>query len=208
VADPCERRRGGELAYSLDQEEPILQSRARQCSAAPSAAEEYEHAVPGAGSPDRPLQLALLEQVTRNAIRSELAALPPSAALPMYRGAIGGDGREPAEVVKRAVLVQEIERRGDTWLYDAKSERAADEHAAARELARLIAATRAARVPGALRAALDRVRSARQFVDRLRTIHKLRHVPQAELFGEDNTVSDKYKDHPVIASAMKRKTER
>jgi len=194
----------GLVDYALAEEVPTLEAHLHECEQPASAAEEYERAVPGAGSPDRPLQLALLEQITRNGLRRELSQLPPSAALALYRGAISGNGVTPDAVVRHAVLIQEIERRGDDWAYDVQGDRAAVEHAASRQLARLIAETRASRVPKELRAALDRAREARKFADRLRQIHKLRPVSPTELFGETG-VDERYAAHPKIAEALRKR---
>lgn len=196
----------GWLDYSLSEEEPILQSCERDCQQPDSVAEAYERAVPDRGGPDRPLHLALAEEFIRGSLRRELAGLLPSAVLAMYRDAVSGSAVSPDAVVRRAVLVQEVERRGDNWPYDVKGEGAADEHAAVRELVRLTASTKASRVPPELREALDRAREARRFADRLREVHKLRPVPPSELFGETG-VDERYKAHPRVQQALQRRKD-
>jgi hypothetical protein len=158
--------------YSENEELPTLTSYGHECEQPPSAAEAYDLAVSDRGSPDRPLMLALLEGVTRRDIRVELSRLPPTAALRFYQEAVRGNGISPSEVVKRAILIQEIEGRS-SWSYDPKAENAAAEHAATVELARLVGATKAARVPEPLQTALTDAAEARRFAEKMRTIHKL-----------------------------------
>jgi hypothetical protein len=169
--------------HSHAEEVPALEAYARECSQPPTAAEAYEAAVSDRGSADRPLMLALLEQITRNGIRRELSGIGPAAALDFYRGAINGNGVTPDAVVRRAVLIQEIERRS-TWEYDPKGEHAAAEHAASLELQRLVAATKASRVPVEVREALAQASEARRYASRMRQIHKLQVRPIDEVLSE------------------------
>lgn len=170
--------------YAHGEEVPTLQQYARECSEAPSAAEAYEAVVSDRGSADRPLMLALLEQVTRTGIRAELARMGPGAALELYRRAIAGTDVGPDAVVRRAVLVQEIERRGDDWpARPIEPSALPAEHAAARELARLIADTRAARVPREVQEALTAAEQAQQYAARMRQVHKLQVRPLDEVLG-------------------------
>jgi hypothetical protein len=168
--------------YSHEQEIPTLRAHERECSEAPSAAEAYEHAVSDRGGADRPLMLALLEQVTRRDVRSELARLGPAAALEFYKRAISASGTTPDQIVKRSILIAEVERRS-SWAYDAKGENAATEHASARELARLVAETRAARVPREVREALAQAEEARKYAERMRQIHRLQVRSINEVLG-------------------------
>lgn len=169
--------------YSHEQEVPTLRQYELECAEPPSAAEAYEHAVSGAGSADRPLMLALLEQVTRRDLRVELSRMGPAAALEFYRRAVAGNGIGADAVVRRAVLIQEVERRGDNWPYDAKGEHAAAEHAAARELAELIRTTRASRVPRELREALEQAEEAARYAARMKQIHRLQIRSLDEVLG-------------------------
>jgi hypothetical protein len=168
--------------YAEQQELPTLEAYRHECEQPPSAAERYDQAVSDRGGPDRPLMLALLEQVTRRDIRRELSAMPPTAALQFYRHSIEGNGVSPDAVVRRAVLVQEIERRS-SWAYDPKSETGAAEHAALLELTRLVAATKAARVPEPLQKALAEASEARRFAERMQQIHKLQPRALDEVLG-------------------------
>lgn len=196
----------GLLDYSHSQELPTLEANVRECEQPQTAAEMYEAAVSDRGSSDRPLMLALLEQVTRTGVRRELSPLPPSAGLTLYRQAISGEGITPDAVVRRAILIQEIERRS-AWSYDAKGPNAAKEHAALLELSRLIAETKASRVPKELRAVIDAAREARKHADLLRLTLKLRPMTPDELFPAEG-IDKRYSTHPAIQRAIKRKDER
>lgn len=192
----------GLLDYAHGEELPTLEAYAHECEQPPTSMEEYERAVSGAGSPDRPLQLALLDEITRNNARRELGPMPPSAALALYRSTVQDTAVSPDAVVRRAVLIQEIERRS-TWNFDVKAENAAAEHAAAHELQRLITETRAGRVPKELREVLDAARDARRFADRQRAARKLQPATAAELFN-DAGVDQRYTGHPAIARALRK----
>ncbi len=194
----------GLLDHAHSQELPVLEALVLECQAPETAAERHARLV-NRGSPDTNLILELVEGVSRNAIRRELGPLPPSAVLPLYRQALSANGTNHHRIVRDSVLIEEVERRGE-WHYDPKGPDGAKEHAASLELAKLIAETKASRVPPQLRAVLEQAREARRFADRLRFTLKLRAMTPAELFGDEG-VDKRYETHPAIQRAMKRRGE-